>query len=171
MAHEFRRQRLADHRACRVFARSRTVAAGTANGHGRLLYVTSERVMAQTCARQAEPIEAWRSRPKGDGLLAAGPRDVASGIFSRAIRKSRFATLFRPVWYEGYPAPSVSWQSSSGSDAFEPKFGLMPLIFGTLKGTVYSMLFAVPLAILAAIYTSEFLNPQRRGASSSRRSK
>ena len=50
------------------------------------------------------------------------------------------------------------WQSSSGTDDFEPKLGLWPLVFGTLKATFYSMLFGVPLALLAAIYTSEFLH-------------
>jgi phosphate transport system permease protein len=33
---------------------------------------------------------------------------------------------------------------------------LIPLIFGTLKGTFYSMLFSIPLALLAAIYVSQF---------------
>ena len=42
-----------------------------------------------------------------------------------------------------------------GSDAFEPKMSLWPLIFGTLKATLYAMLFSVPLALLAAIYVSQ----------------
>jgi phosphate transport system permease protein len=49
-----------------------------------------------------------------------------------------------------------------GSQSFEPKYGLRPLIFGTLKATLYSMLFGAPLALLAAIFTSEFLHPQVR---------
>jgi phosphate transport system permease protein len=63
------------------------------------------------------------------------------------------------VWYEGYPEAEHMWQSSAGTDEFEPKFGLWPLVFGTLKATFYSMLFGVPLALLAAIFTSEFLSP------------
>ncbi|HAA74315.1 TPA: ABC transporter permease, partial [Candidatus Latescibacteria bacterium] len=62
----------------------------------------------------------------------------------------------------GYEEPEHVWQSSGGSDEFEPKLGLIPLIFGTAKGTVYAMLFALPLAVLAAIYTSEFLRPEIR---------
>ena len=42
------------------------------------------------------------------------------------------------------------------------KLGLVPLIFGTVKATVYSMLFGVPIALLAAVYTSEFLSPKLR---------
>ena len=38
----------------------------------------------------------------------------------------------------------------------------MPLIFGTIKGTLYAMLFAVPLAVLAALYTSQFIDPALR---------
>ncbi|WP_305041387.1 ABC transporter permease subunit [Geoalkalibacter sp.] len=71
-------------------------------------------------------------------------------------------TLFGKVWYEGYPEPAYVWQSSSGTDDFEPKMSLTPLIFGTIKGTFYAMLFAVPLALLAAIYTSSFARPRFR---------
>jgi phosphate transport system permease protein len=38
----------------------------------------------------------------------------------------------------------------------------MPLIFGTLKATLFSMLFGVPIALLAAIFTSEFLSPRAK---------
>ncbi|HNM14891.1 MAG TPA: ABC transporter permease subunit, partial [bacterium] len=38
----------------------------------------------------------------------------------------------------------------------------IPLIFGTLKATLYAMLFAAPLAILGALYTSQFAHPRIR---------
>src|SRR5262249_26253441 len=47
-------------------------------------------------------------------------------------------------------------------DDFEPKLGLWPLVFGTLKATLYSLLMGVPLALLAAVYTSEFLQPRAK---------
>ena len=37
-----------------------------------------------------------------------------------------------------------------------------PLIFGTIKATFYSLLFAIPIALGAAIYTSEFVHPSVR---------
>ncbi len=37
-----------------------------------------------------------------------------------------------------------------------PKFGLLPLLLGTLKVTGVAMILAVPVSVLAAIYTSEF---------------
>jgi phosphate transport system permease protein len=70
--------------------------------------------------------------------------------------------LFGKIWYEGTNAPSYTWQSTGGTDDFEAKFSLIPLIIGTLKGTLYAMLFATPIALLAALYTSQFLHPNLR---------
>lgn len=70
--------------------------------------------------------------------------------------EASFKTLFGKVWYEGYPQPEFVWQSSSQSDDAEPKLSLIPLIFGTMKGTIYAMLFSIPIAIFGAVYTSQF---------------
>ena len=70
--------------------------------------------------------------------------------------------LFGRVWYEGGQEPTFTWQSTGATDDFEPKLSMMPLVFGTLKGTFYAMIFAVPLALLAAMYTSQFLHPNLR---------
>lgn len=70
---------------------------------------------------------------------------------------------FGRVWYEGYPKPVHEWQSSSGTDDFEPKLSLVPLIIGTLKGTFYALLVAVPVALLAAMFTAQFLNARLKG--------
>jgi phosphate transport system permease protein len=43
-----------------------------------------------------------------------------------------------------------------------PKYGLLPLLVGTLKVTLVAMLFAMPLGILAAVFTSEFAPPHVR---------
>ena len=73
-------------------------------------------------------------------------------------------TLWGKVHYESYEKPEYVWQSSGGSDDFEPKLSLVPLIFGTLKGTLYAMFFALPLAIFGALYTSQFASPRLRNA-------
>jgi phosphate transport system permease protein len=44
------------------------------------------------------------------------------------------------------------WQPVSSN----PRYGILPLIAGTLKVTIIAILFAAPLAILAALYTSVF---------------
>jgi phosphate transport system permease protein len=69
-------------------------------------------------------------------------------------------TFFGKIWYEGAEGPAYTWQSSSGSDEFEAKYSLVPLIYGTVKGTFYALLFAIPIALLAAIYVSHFLRPE-----------
>jgi phosphate transport system permease protein len=70
--------------------------------------------------------------------------------------------LFAKIWYEGAAEPRYVWQSTGGTDDFEPKLSLVPVVIGSLKGTLYAMLFAVPIALLAAIYTSQFLHPDLR---------
>ncbi len=66
------------------------------------------------------------------------------------------------LWYEGKAAPEYEWQSSSATSDFEPKISIVPLFFGSLKGTLYAMLFAMPIAILSAIYVSQYLRPETR---------
>lgn len=73
-----------------------------------------------------------------------------------------WSSLWEQVWYENYAEPDYIWQSSSASNDFEPKFSLMPLAFGTLKAAFYAMMFAVPLAIMGAIYTAYFMAPTMR---------
>lgn len=73
-----------------------------------------------------------------------------------------WSSLWGKVWYEGYQEPSYTWQSSSASDVFEPKFSLVPLSFGTLKAAFYAMILAAPLAVLGAMYTAHFMSPRLR---------
>lgn len=72
------------------------------------------------------------------------------------------ASLWQKVWYENYSEPAYIWQSSAANDDFEPKFSLVPLAVGTLKGAFYAMLVAIPLALLGAIYTAQFMAPRMR---------
>jgi len=76
--------------------------------------------------------------------------------------ETNLKTLFGKIWYEGYDKPEFVWQSSAQSDDAEPKLSLTPLIFGTMKGTLYAMLFSIPLAIFGAVYTSQFTNSHFR---------
>jgi len=68
--------------------------------------------------------------------------------------------FFGKIWYEGASKPDYTWQSTGGTDDFEPKLSLTPLIIGSFKGTLYALLFALPIALLAAIYSSCFLPPE-----------
>ncbi|HEU5322670.1 MAG TPA: ABC transporter permease subunit, partial [Methylomirabilota bacterium] len=98
--------------------------------------------------------------PKADGLLALDARGaVAQWTLHNPHPESTLRTLFGPVWYEGYSQPDYVWQSTGGTDDFEAKLSLTPLLYGTLKGTFYALLIAVPLALFAALYVSEFMHP------------
>ena len=55
------------------------------------------------------------------------------------------------AWKEGAD-PSFSWQPVSKI----PKYSLAPLVVGTFKVTLVALLFAVPLAVLAAVFSAEF---------------
>lgn len=101
--------------------------------------------------------------PRSNGVVAV---DVNGQVNHWAIDnphpETNFSTLFGKVWYEGYSDPEYVWQSTGGTDEFEPKFSLTPLIYGTLKGAFYALLFAIPLAILSAICVSQFMHPTHR---------
>ncbi len=71
-------------------------------------------------------------------------------------------SLWGKVWYENYAEPQYLWQSSSASDDFEPKFSLVPITFGTIKAAFYAMLLAIPLALMGALYTAQFMAPRMR---------
>ncbi|MDC0609099.1 ABC transporter permease subunit [Vibrio sp.] len=73
-----------------------------------------------------------------------------------------FSALWNKVWYENYSQPDYVWQSTSANDTFEPKFSLVPIAFGTIKAAAFAMLFSVPIAVLAAIYTAYFMTPKMR---------
>ncbi|MBY0430350.1 MAG: ABC transporter permease subunit, partial [Rhodospirillales bacterium] len=145
--------------------RGKTFATADAAGNVWIRHATSEQVLArlsQTMA-EGESFGALVMSPRDDGLLSVTSQRRAT-FWGMHIPhpESTLKTIFGKVWYEGYPEPGHTWQSSAGTDAFEPKLSLMPLIFGSIKATVYSLLFAVPLALLGAIYTSEFCHPRVR---------
>jgi phosphate transport system permease protein len=133
----------------------------SADGTARLHYMTSERTLA-TMRLPGRPLAADFA-PKADGLFVA---DEHARLHRWRIHNPHpeisWRALFGKVWYEGYPAPDYVWQSTGGTDDFESKFSLVPLAFGTLKGTFYALLFAVPLAVLGALYCSQFLDKRLR---------
>ncbi len=143
-------------------SRTRMMAAGYGDGRVRLYYVTSEKLLTESWTERDQPVQGLVLTPQDDGLLARTSAGIWHWQLDPGYPEITLHALFRPVWYEGYERPAHIWQSSSGSDAFESKFGLWPLVFGTLKATFYSLLLGVPLALLAAVYTSEFLHPRTR---------
>ncbi len=141
--------------------RSRLIMAGYRDGTVRVYHVTSHRFLGEA-RLPAGPVIAAAIAPREDQVMAANPQGQMVWDLDAPHPDISFGALLRPVWYEGYPAPTYVWQSSAATDTFEPKLSLVPLIYGTLKATFYSMLFGLPLALLAALYTSEFLHRRTR---------
>lgn len=101
--------------------------------------------------------------PRSNGVVSVDVNgNVNHWVIDNPHPETTFSTLFGKVWYEGYSDPEYVWQSTGGTDEFEPKFSLTPLIYGTLKGAFYALLFAIPLAILSAICVSQFMHPNHR---------
>lgn len=100
--------------------------------------------------------------PRADQLLALAGGQLQVFRLHNPHPEVTLASLWQRVWYEGYDEPDWVWQSSSASNAFEPKFSLTPLAFGTLKAAFYALLLSIPLALCAAIYTAHFMAPALR---------
>jgi phosphate transport system permease protein len=139
--------------------RDKGFATADDSGTVRVSYGTSGQTLLSLSSGEAG-LDTVVFAPKGDALAVASSRGtLAEWQLHNPHPEVTLRTLFGKVWYEGYARPEYVWQSTGGTDDVEPKLSLTPLIFGTFKGTVYALLFAVPLALLAAIYVSEFMHP------------
>ncbi len=124
-----------------------------------VVHLTSERRL------MTSPIQGLRAASlsaRGDFLAFVNASALRTDELHALHPEVSWTTLWGKVHYEGYAKPEYIWQSSGGSDDFEPKFSLRPLVFGTLKGTLYALLFAVPVAVLGALYTSQFASAALR---------
>lgn len=146
-----------------VSQRTRLFIGADQAGTVALYHATSERRVLtfpdSAGGEKSSPVSALILAPRDNAVIAIGEKgDVRLWSFDVPHPETTIKTLFGKVWYEGYPEPGYTWQSTSGTDSAEPKLSLVPLIFGTIKGAIYSLLFAVPIALLAAIYTAEFMH-------------
>jgi phosphate transport system permease protein len=140
--------------------RSRLLAIADTAGDVRLVQTTTGRTVLSTPGRPlTSPIDHILISPRESTIIAADAAALAAWDFDPGFPEVSAASLFGQVWYENYPAAVHAWETT-GHESFEAKFGLVPLVFGTIKATLYSMLFATPIAILAAIYSSQFLPPR-----------
>jgi len=126
-----------------------------------LFHSTAERNLASV--QFSSPLRYAEVASRGNGALV---ETAAGQIYVLDIDNEHpdvsFSSLWGKVWYEGYGSPEYIWQSSSASTDFEPKFSMVPLTFGTIKAAFYAMLFAVPIAVMAAIYTAFFMEGKAR---------
>jgi phosphate transport system permease protein len=137
-------------------------AAIDETGNLGLYHTTAERQVLLQATNQKDPV-ALAISPRADAVIVIGASgDIETFSLDNKHPEISWNALWGEVWYESREQPQYIWQSSSASAVFEPKFSLTPLTFGTLKATFYSMIFAVPLAVLGAIYTAYFMAPALR---------
>jgi len=68
----------------------------------------------------------------------------------RLFLSQEYGTADAPLPYSWHPVST------------EPKYSLMPLLQGTLKVTIIAMLFSVPVALAAAVFTAEYASKWAR---------
>lgn len=75
-----------------------------------------------------------------------------------AVNTTSWHYLLHPHQWTGYDKPVYIWQPTSQIQ----KYNIIPLLVGSLKATLVALLFAVPLALGAAIYVSQLTSPRKR---------
>jgi phosphate transport system permease protein len=86
-------------------------------------------------------------------------KEAAPLLYRAAIRSE--VTLAKMWFYQAWPGYDESasiWQPVSEI----PKFGVWPLIVGTLKVTIVAMTVSVPLGVGSALYVSQYARPRTR---------
>lgn len=137
--------------------RNKCFVTAASDGTIELKHATSEQTLLSLKTNSIPAAIAYS--PKANGILVADSTgNLTHWRISNPHPETTLKTLFGKVWYEGYEEPEYVWQSTGGTDDFEPKFSLVPLIFGTIKGTIYALIIAIPIGILSALYTSQFLH-------------
>jgi phosphate transport system permease protein len=89
-------------------------------------------------------------------LVFVGKEALPLLTSSEVHREVTFGGLFAPVHQGGETL--YMWQPVSEV----PKYNVLPLVVGSLKVTLVSLVFAVPLSVGAAIFVSEYAGPRMR---------
>lgn len=138
--------------------RGKTFVSADAEGGLVVHFGTNARTLAR--ASVDGPVVTLDVSPKANSFLVLTVQGLTDFTLDAPHPEISFTSLFGKQLYEGYDSPEYVWQSSGATDDFESKLSLVPLIFGTLKGTFYAMLFAMPIGLAAALYTSVFATPK-----------
>jgi len=143
-------------------ARDRGFVASDKGGNINLYHATSGQLLKEL-KTDGSAVRKLSFAPKSNGILAIDNKGkMYDWELDNPHPETNLKTLFGKVWYEGYKKPEYVWQSTGGTDEFEPKLSLTPLAFGTLKGALYALFFAIPISIFGAICVSQFMHPSLR---------
>ena len=127
-----------------------------------LYHTTAHRTLLVT-QPSGEALSHVAMSPRADALMTlGGAKALRFYTVHNEHPEVSWSSLWGKVWYESRQEPEFIWQSSSAAGDFEPKFSLTPLAYGTLKASFYAMLFAIPIAVMGAVYTGYFMSPAMR---------
>jgi phosphate transport system permease protein len=92
-------------------------------------------------------------------ILVFIAKEAAPIFYSAAVRAEvTLSKMWVPQLWPGYDESASIWQPVSEI----PKFGVWPLILGTVKVTLVAMAVSVPLGVGAAVYVSQYARPRTR---------
>jgi phosphate transport system permease protein len=92
-------------------------------------------------------------------ILVFIAKEAAPIFYSAAVRAEvTLSKMWVPQLWPGYDESASIWQPVSDI----PKFGVWPLILGTIKVTLVAMAVSVPLGVGAAVYVSQYARPRTR---------
>ena len=128
----------------------------------RLLQATNRSTVAELSTKkkstQSQNLQILLLGSRDQKLVACDGKTLTTWNIDLSYPEASLTSLFGKIWYENYPDREYVWETN-GHESFEPKFSLVPLLCGTIKATLYSMLFATPISVFAAIYISQFMTP------------
>jgi phosphate transport system permease protein len=92
-------------------------------------------------------------------ILVFTAKEAAPILYSKVVREEvTLAKMWIPQLWPGYDESGSVWQPVSEI----PKFGVWPLILGTIKVTIVAMAVSVPLGVGAAVYVSQYAGARTR---------
>jgi phosphate transport system permease protein len=144
-----------------ISTRSKAFAAVARDGSVATYFATTGQQRWQGTSGVTDPAGLTMTA-RGDALLVVGANAVSRVALADPHPEPTLLGVTVPVHYESYDVPVTKWESTPATDAAEPKLSITPLVFGTLKATFFCLLLAVPLAVLAALYVSQFVHPRVR---------
>jgi len=105
--------------------------------------IFSGKSVVEATTTQTEPMETYGDEyvGKSGGAANSQNQNFISVETAGAEGKASLSNLL-----------STTWQPVSS----QPKYGIVPLVVGSLKVTLLAILFAAPIAVLAALFTSSF---------------
>ncbi len=126
-------------------------------GEAKLWHISYPKADQYTLPLWHSPLNGLAFSDDGTRLIVSQKEGISLFELDNPHPEINLHALWQQIWYEGYDKGEYVWQSSSSRDDMEGKFSVMPLVFGSLKVAVYTLIFSIPLALGSAIYTAYFM--------------